>query len=163
MSAERRKVLEMLAEGKITAAEAGKLLDKLTGSPSDLTSRERTEAGSASEAKKQRYLRIVVERPGEDHVNLRVPLSFTRAGKLLAVLPLKVGEKLAEHGIDLSAFAAMKDKELAEAIENINVDIEKGDGKEGPNLLRVDRRSWSNPAHRRIPDKLVQLQAEAHG
>lgn len=129
MSAERKKVLEMLAEGKITPQEAEKLLDKLTGSSSDQTFREKTEAGSAPEAKKQRYLRIVVERPGEDQVNLRVPLSFTRAGKLLAVLPLKVGEKLAEHGIDLSAFAAMKDKELAEAIENINVDIEKGNGK----------------------------------
>ena len=129
MSAERRKVLEMLAEGKITTQEAEKLLDKLTGSPSDQTSREKTEAGPAPEAKKQRYLRIVVERPGEDQVNLRLPLSFTRAGKLLAVLPLKVGEKLAEHGIDLSAFAAMKDKELAEAIENMNVDIEKGNGK----------------------------------
>jgi len=35
MSAERRKVLEMLALGKITAEDAEKLLDKLAASGSD--------------------------------------------------------------------------------------------------------------------------------
>ncbi len=131
MSAERKKVLEMLAEGKITAEEADRLLEKLAGSASDqAASKENTEESTVPGQKKQRYLRIVVERPGQDHVNIRMPLSFTRTGtRFLAVLPPKVSEKLAEYGIDLSAFSAMKGEDLAEAIENTNIDIDRGNGK----------------------------------
>ena len=130
MSAETRKVLEMLAEGKITAEEADRLIEKLTGPASGQAPPEEKKANGASEPKKQRYLRIVVERPGQDQVNLRVPLSFTRTGtRLLGVLPLKVIERLGEHGIDLSALADLKGEDLAEAIESTNIDIDKGDGK----------------------------------
>src|SRR5712692_6255332 len=108
MSAERRKVLEMLAQGKITAEEAEQLLEKLAaqgvdGTPSAEKSRE-----NAASPPKLRYLRIQVEKPGQDHINLRMPLAFLGKGKrLLAVLPTKVSERLTEHGFDLAAFAAL--------------------------------------------------------
>jgi hypothetical protein len=90
MSAERKRVLEMLAAGKITAEDAERLLDKLEGSASDQTgSKEKTEEGSAAAPKKQRFLRIVVERPGQDRVNVRVPLSFTRTGRIARGSPLE--------------------------------------------------------------------------
>ncbi len=130
MSAERMKVLEMLAAGKITAEDADRLLDKLGGSaPDQAAPKEKTEEGSASTTKKPRFLRIIVERPGQDNVNLRVPLSLTRTGRLLAILPFRIGERLAEHGIDLSSFAAMKDEELAKAVEDTSIDIDRGNGK----------------------------------
>ena len=47
MNAERKKILEMLAEGKITADEADKLLDKLAGLSS---SESKSEAGSGSKS-----------------------------------------------------------------------------------------------------------------
>jgi hypothetical protein len=59
-----------------------------------------------------------------------MPLSFMRTGTgLLAVLPTKINEKLAELGVDFSARGAMNEKEWAETVENMNIDIEKGNGK----------------------------------
>ena len=75
-------------------------------------------------------MRIVIDKPGQDQVNIRMPLSFMRTGTgLLAVLPTKINEKLAELGVDFAARGTMNEKEWAEAVENMNVDIEKGNGK----------------------------------
>jgi len=138
MSAETKKILEMLAEGKITADDADKLLEKLSSPPSSAeTKTEPSSASSTTSASsasccsgKPRFLRIVVEKPGQDQVNVRVPLAFARRGShLLAVLPVRVREKLADQGIDITGLGAMDSKEWAEAIESLNIDIEKGDGK----------------------------------
>lgn len=131
MSEETRKVLEMLAQGKINADQADKLLEKLTASASSQTPpAEKREESSGTGTQKPRFLRIIVDKPGQDQVNIRMPLSFTRKGsRLLAVLPPRVTEKLAELGIDLSALASGDDKEWAEAIETANINIQKGDGR----------------------------------
>ncbi len=121
MSAETKKVLEMVAEGKITADEAEKLLDKL-GSAADA----KPEAESAPG---QRYLRILVDKPGHDQINIRMPLSLLRTSKLIGILPLKVSSRLAEQGIDLSALCALKNGELADALQSLNLNVERGDGK----------------------------------
>lgn len=130
MSAERMKVLEMLATGKITAEEADKILEKLAAPGAGPTAPgEKTEVKGGSGAK-LRFLRIVVEKPGKENVNLRMPLAFMRKGKgLLAVLPTKVTERLAEQGVDLSVLASLNDDDLAEAIESTNIDIDRGNGK----------------------------------
>jgi hypothetical protein len=134
MNAERKKILELLVEGKITADDANKLLDKLSGSASSGPEFEaRTGAGASAGTKpdegcspKPRFMRIVVDKPGQDQVNVRMPMAFVRTGtNLLAVLPSRVREKLAEQGIDIAAVAAMG----AAALDNINIDVEKGDGK----------------------------------
>jgi hypothetical protein len=131
MSAERKQVLEMLAEGKITAQDAERLLDRIEKPATEVSPAKNTPvAESGAGSKKLRYLRILVERPGEDNVNVRVPLAFTRTGaRLLAVMPRRVTERLVEHGIDLEALGALKGEELGQALEELNVDIEKGDGK----------------------------------
>jgi SHOCT-like protein len=127
MSEERKKVLEMLAKGTISVADAETLLEKL-GEPA--SPEAKAEGRSPSEPSKPRFMRIVIDKPGQDQVNIRMPLSFMRTGTgLLAVLPTKINEKLAELGVDFSARGAMNEKEWAEAIENMNVDIEKGNGK----------------------------------
>jgi len=131
MSVERKKILEMLAEGKISAEDAERLLDKVGGAATEAA---QLNAGPAAEAtalpKKPRYLRILVERPGEDNVNVRIPLAFTRTGsRLLAVLPRRVSERLSDQGIDLAALSALNDEDFAKALEELHVDIEKGDGK----------------------------------
>jgi SHOCT-like protein len=127
MSEERKKVLEMLAKGTISVADAEKLLEKLAEPASP---EAKAEGRCSSEPYKPRFMRIVIDKPGQDQVNIRMPLSFMRTGTgLLAVLPTKINEKLAELGVDFSARGAMNEKEWAEAIENMNVDIEKGNGK----------------------------------
>jgi hypothetical protein len=123
---ERKKVLEMLSKGTISVADAEKLLEKI-GEP---VAEAKTDANPSSEPAKPRFMRIVVDKPGQEQVNIRMPLSFMRSGTgLLAVLPTKINEKLTELGVDFSAGYAMNEKEWAEAIENMNIDIEKGNGK----------------------------------
>jgi len=127
MSEERKKVLEMLAKGTISVADAEKLLEKIAEPAS---SQAKPDTHSPSEPGKPRFMRILVDKPGQEQVNIRMPLSFMRTGsRLLAVLPPKVNEKLAELGVNLSARGAMSEKEWAEAIEDMNVDVEQGNGK----------------------------------
>lgn len=79
MSAETKKLLEMLASGQITAEDAEKLLEKLgaNGSGSTPPTTTAQPEGGAS-PQKLRFLRVVVESPGRDQVNIRVPLPFLR-------------------------------------------------------------------------------------
>jgi hypothetical protein len=129
MSAETRKVLEMLQAGQISAADAEKLLEKLDRGASAGADAHEGRESSASPAQKLRYLRVLVENPKSEQVNVRIPLAFLRSGmKLLAVLPPRVNERLAEKGIDLSAIAALKGEELEQALRDLLVNI---DGPEG--------------------------------
>jgi polyhydroxyalkanoate synthesis regulator phasin len=128
MSEERKKVLEMLAKGTISVADAEKLLEKIAEPAS--AAEARAEAQSSSEPGKPRFMRIVVDKPGHEPINIRMPLSFVRTGsRLLAVLPPKVNEKLAELGVNFSGRGAMNEKEWAQAVEDMNIDVEQGNGK----------------------------------
>jgi hypothetical protein len=131
MSEERKKILEMLATGKITAEEAEKLLDKLAGASANPAAAPELPAGStAPPASKPKYLRIVVDHPGREQVNMRLPISLVGAGRgLLAVMPQRVNARLAEYGIDVGLFSAAKIENLDELIRELNVDVDRGDGK----------------------------------
>ena len=150
MSQETKKVLEMLASGQITTDDAEKLLEKLgTGSSAPVAAASEEAAGPEGKAapqrpwgartpardeapavgQKLRFLRVVVDSPDRDQVNVRVPLSFLRAGmKLLGVIPPQVSEKLAQKGIDLSALRDLKGGELVDELKDLHVDV---DGKDG--------------------------------
>jgi hypothetical protein len=131
MSAERMKVLEMLAAGKITAPDAEKLIEKLEGaSPSQATSADSAGEGGGGEKKKPKYLRIVVDSPGKEQVNVRVPFSFVRANmKLVNVLPERLTERLADHGIGIAGIAGIKGLGDGDAVEDLDVEVEKPGGK----------------------------------
>ncbi len=122
MNEERRKVLDMLASGKITVDEAEKLLSALFDNDS---------RGRVSEPlgkKPLKYLRVLVE-PGEESkkkekVNIRVPLNLVRAGlKWASFIPKdaqkRMNEALNEKGIDMD-FAKMTAEDLEVMIENLN-------------------------------------------
>jgi len=128
MSEERKKVLEMLAAGKISAEEAEKLLDKLDNCAGNQASAAEPAAASAHPAGKTKYLRIVVDNPGRDQVNMRIPLSFVGTGtRLLAVMPARLTQRLAEYGIDPTLLSAA-DCNL-DALRDVNIDVDKGNGK----------------------------------
>jgi hypothetical protein len=129
MGEERKKVLEMLAAGKITADEAEKLLDKLAANAGNQASAgDPATASSAQSAGKPKYLRIVVDKPGRDQVNVRIPLVLAGTGsRLLAVMPARVTERLAEYGIDPAMFSAADCKNL-ETLRDVNIDVDKGNG-----------------------------------
>lgn len=136
MSAETRKVLEMLAAGKISAEDAERLLDKLSSSAE--TSQAGTEtsqaaagnSASAPGAARPRYIRIQIDRPGKDDINMRVPLSNLRGGRhWMAFLPIHLADKLHEYGLDFGALDAMDEQQFRRAMEQMNVDIQGRSGK----------------------------------
>jgi hypothetical protein len=129
MSIERKKVLELLAAGKINAEEADKLLEKLAS----LAGSSRESEGSAPESKtgdsmRLRYLRVLVEKPGGENVNLRIPLSFARTG-LGIILSQRVLEKLSDSGIDVANFSRLRGQDLEEALQQLNIDVNESNGK----------------------------------
>jgi hypothetical protein len=124
MSAETRKVLEMFSAGKITSEDAERLLDKLAAIPDAAGNDDQAGAGTARAAK--RFLRVLIERPGGDDVNVRVPLSFLRSGvKLAGILPPSVVEKLYAEGIDPRVLASQAE----ESLDELHVDMETKSGK----------------------------------
>ena len=129
MSQERRKIIEMLAEGKITPDDAERLLDKL-GQASERD--DTTATGNVTEKPRPgtpKYLRVVVNSTNNDHVNIRVPLALVRTGlKLSTMLPPHASEKLSEKGIDLSQLSELKGDELLEALRELTIDVTSGDG-----------------------------------
>ncbi len=134
MDAERRKVLEMLSAGKITPDEAERLLNRLAADGADRRAAEAEagpEGGNIKEdAGKLRYLRVFVDKPDRDNVNIRLPLKLVRTGiKLSALVPGKAGRQLAEQGIDLSHLSKLSGEDLDNALAelDINIETEKGD------------------------------------
>ena len=137
MTENRRQILDMLAEGKITVDEAERLLG-LVEAPSGGGSGS-TEAGEIRKPA-PRYLRVVVE-PGpegsEEHgperVNVRIPMAMLRAGvKLAALIPThamdRVNEKLQQKGIgvDLSSLKAEGLEQMLEAMADMEIDVQDG-------------------------------------
>ena len=130
MSENRRKILDMLAQGKITVDEAEKLLSSI--SP---PSGETEQAEEIPKKAFPKYLRVVVE-PGPESdqgekVNIRVPFKLLRAGiKLASVVPVdvqgKVNEHLKEKGVnlDLSNITPNNLEELLIHLDDLTVDVD---------------------------------------
>lgn len=134
MSEETRKVLEMLKEGKITTEDADRLLERLAaGAPGEAAGPQEKPLGEGKSAgKKPRYLRIMVDRPGEKAINIRMPLSFVRnSQQLLSFLPQGVAERLKERGIlfGISGIHGLINEDFAQNLEELNVDVDQEGGK----------------------------------
>lgn len=131
MSMERKQVLEMLAQGKISAADADRLLEKLAGSGGQAQGEAANPAGEAKGANPMpKYLRVEVEAKDGEHVNIRVPMFLVRTGiKLSTMMPSKVSRRLTENGIDLSQLSGLDGEELVQALRELTVDVhsDKGD------------------------------------
>jgi len=129
MNEERKKILEMLQQGKITVEEAEKLLTALA-------SPEETQSGAEKPACK--YLKVMVE-PGpqsedRDRVNIRVPMKLIRAGlKFAAFVPkhahASINKALHEKGIeaDFTQITQQDIEEIVSQLSDLTVEVE---GKE---------------------------------
>jgi len=130
MSTERKQVLEMLAEGKISAADADRLLDKVASSGRQAEGDAGNAAGDAKGSKPTpKFLHVEVDANDGDRVNIRVPMFLVRTGiKLSTMLPSKVSRKLTENGIDLSQLSGLDGDELVQALRELTVDVHSNDG-----------------------------------
>ena len=61
--------------------------------------------------------------------NIRVPLALVRTGiKLSTMMPNQANEALSDQGIDLSKLSELEGEELIQAIKELTVDVNSGDG-----------------------------------
>jgi hypothetical protein len=134
MNEDRKRILAMLAEGKITADEAERLLDALgsRGGPNASTA-----TGSNNPPK---YFRVEVDAndgaDGPTKVNVRVPMQLLRAGvRLSALMPPRardqVNAALAREGIpfDINQVKPENLEELIEHLAGVTVDVDNKDAK----------------------------------
>ena len=85
MNENGRRVLEMLSEGKVSVDEAERLLSLVDEEP-EATGLAQGIAHPRPGA--ARYLRVIIDSDGGEHVDLRVPLALIKAGvKLHTLLP----------------------------------------------------------------------------
>jgi hypothetical protein len=137
MNEDRKRVLTMLADGKITADEAERLLDAM-GQPSA------TRIGSAPVSASNgapKYFRVEVNanEPGDTaptKVNVRIPMQLLRAGvRLSALIPPRardeVNAAMAREGIpfDINQLKPENRDDLIEHLGDFNVDVDSGDAK----------------------------------
>jgi hypothetical protein len=138
MNEERKRILNMLAEGKISVDETEKLLAAVANS----TAREIEPVKSVASAqdnggKIPRYLYVTVNpkvQGSGEKVNIRVPLSLLKAGmKLAALIPKdaqdKVNMALGEKGvnIDISNLKAENIDEFLQTLGELTVDVDAED------------------------------------
>jgi len=130
MSEERKKVLSMLADGKVGVEDAERLLRKLEGSAGGAS----TEEPSAATGPTLKYLRVVANDKDGKNVNIRVPLGLLRTGiKLSTMVPILAGDRLKDSGIDLSHLSSLSGDALIEELRDLKIDVDSPDG----NTVRI--------------------------
>lgn len=134
MNAQRKDILDMLSEGRITADEAEQLIPALE--------RDQPPVASSLDARpkgRAKYLRVVVDTLENDEpgrINIRVPLQLLRAGvRLAALIPPQALERanaeLTKSGvpIDLTQLKPEELEALVEHLDELTVDVDQPDAK----------------------------------
>ena len=140
MTDNKKKILEMLAENKISADDAYRLLNAIDSEEGGQRDTPKTGIGAKTAPK---YLRVTVlpdpdrgNSENVDRVNVRVPMSLIRAGiKLTSLIPPEALEKingaLRDKGInfDVRSVKAEDIEELIEALGELEVDVLSAKGE----------------------------------
>jgi hypothetical protein len=138
MNNDRRSVLQMLADGKINADEAERLLGAMEGVGSAPRALDGPSTGHNKPPPK--YLRVSVDanEPGEGptKVNIRVPMALLRAGvRLTSLIPPaardQVNAELAKNGVpfDIGQLKPENLEDLIAHLEDFTVDVDAQDAK----------------------------------
>ncbi len=153
MSESQKKILEMLAQNKISVEDATRLLKAVGAEENagrDNTGHEPEKEKTGSAKANAKYLRVTVT-PGEQsagdkgnwfhdgkpgRVNVKVPMSLIRAGiKLTALIPPDALDKangaLKEKGINFDVRTIKPEdlEGLIEALGDMEIDIDGGRGE----------------------------------
>jgi hypothetical protein len=134
MNEQRKDILDMLAEGKITPEEAEQLIAALERNQPPMT------ASSEVRPKgKAKYLRVVVdttENGEQGRVNVRVPLQLLRAGvRLAALIPPQAlnqaNAELSRSGVpfDLTQLKPEQLEALVEHLDELTVEVDQPEAK----------------------------------
>jgi hypothetical protein len=130
MNEERRRILNLLADRKITAEEADGLIEALGQNPG-------TPNGSGNGPLNPKFLRVLVDEGGPGgKVNVRVPLNLVRAGvRLAALLPTvasdHINKALKDSGVDIDISKVKPEnlEELVDHLRDLTVDVDGNKGE----------------------------------
>lgn len=135
MNNDRRSVLQMLADGKISADEAERLLSALDRKDAPPPGQAPTLGHNAA----PKYLRVTVEaldNGDPTKVNVRVPMALLRAGvRLTSLIPPgardQVNAELAKNGVpfDIGQLKPENLEELVSHLNDLTVDVDSTDAK----------------------------------
>jgi len=134
MTDNKKRILELLAQNKISADDAYRLLNAVDAGEGG---RESPGRAGATVKEKAKYLRVTVlptsdneQSADVDRVNIRVPMSLIRAGiKLTSLIPPEARDKvngaLRDKGIDFDMRNLKPDdlEEIIEALSDLEVDV----------------------------------------
>jgi hypothetical protein len=133
MSEERKRILKMLAEGKISPSEAEDLLDAL-----DKTGGRRGDDDNGPallKLKNVKYIYVKVLSAQDDNVDVRVPLGLIRAGmKLTTLIPAQamdhINSAMREKGMsfDLNSIKPDDIEELLKNLADMEVNVKSKNG-----------------------------------
>jgi hypothetical protein len=130
MNDDRRQILQMLADGKINADEAERLIDALEKG----TAAQEPALGAG--AAKGKYLRVCVDTiehgEGLTKVNIRVPMQLLRAGvRLSSLIPAEaraeVNSAMRKQGLafDINQLKPENLEELLDQLDDLTVDVDQ--------------------------------------
>ena len=142
MSEDRARILNMLAEGKISAVEAERLLDALDSRAPEAG----VTSGSAPSVIKgdptpllnalPKFLHVKVDGDAGEKVDVKIPLALVRSGlKLTSLIQPQameqINSQMAESGmsIDFSNFKPEDIDELIEALREMEVNVDGAKGE----------------------------------
>lgn len=131
MSEDRRSILQMLSEGKLTPDEAERLIAALERDPAP-----RLEGAAPKSKPAPKYLRVAVDTDeghgGPTKVNVRVPMNLLRAGvRLSSIIPPhardRVNAAMRENGVpfDINSLKPENLEELVEQLNDLTVDVDQ--------------------------------------
>jgi hypothetical protein len=133
MSEERKRILKMLAEGKISASEAEDLLDAL--GKTDGRRGDDDSGPALAKLKNVKYIYVKVLSAQDDNVDVRVPLGLIRAGmRLTTLIPAQamdhINSAMREKGMnfDLNNIKPDDIEELLRNIADMEVNVKSKNG-----------------------------------
>jgi hypothetical protein len=135
MCDETRRILDLVAQGKITVDEAQQLLGAIDAPAAEAAA---PAAGAEESAPKARWLRIAIHKTGKEghrdkDVNIRVPIAIVKTGmRLGALIPGLAGDQVAkkmrEKGLDVD-FTKLDAAAIESVIKDLgdtNIEIDDG-------------------------------------
>jgi hypothetical protein len=138
MNNDRRAILQMLADGKINADEAERLIGAMERTETAPRPIEGLSAGHNKPPPK--YLRVAVDalddKEGPTKVNIRVPMALLRAGvRLTSLIPPaardQVNAELSKNGMpfDIGQLKPENLEDLIAHLDDLTVDVDAQDAK----------------------------------